>query len=471
MLAKLGAGRASGHADILRARLILRVLRLMPPRETVDSLIEARWVLPMAPANIILADHAVAVTAGRIVAVGPTREVASRFEAREHVIRPEHALLPGFVNAHTRAASVLLRGVPRAPSQDGARSGPPQRFASPDFVRDGTKVAIAEMLQAGITCFADTNLFPEESARVAASARIRAAIGLPVSDVPSAWAGNATEHLAKAEQIWDTYRSDPWVDLYFALPSPLEIGDATLSRLRRVADELDARVAMPVHESELGVREAVSRDGKRPLERLQSLGLLRPGFCAAHLNQLSASDLDIVTSTGIAVIACPQAGLRQGHGSAPLSQLESKGVTVGLGTGDPVFSGALDLLAEARAAALFGNAGSIRDLFGDPRIGDAEGALRMATLGGAMAVGMASRIGSIEPGKAADFVSIDLSSLPCQPPLRPAEAVLYAATRGQVVDVWISGRTAVADGRLLAFDEQEISALARHWGERVRLEV
>src|SRR5581483_5088666 len=139
-------------------------------------------------------------------------------------------------------------------------------FASPDFVRDGTKVAIAEMLLAGITCFADTNLFPEESARVAASARIRAAIGLPLADVPSVWAGNATEHLAKAEQIWDTYRSDPWVDLYFALPSALEIGDATLSRLRRVADELDARVAMPVHESELSVREAVSRDGKRPLE-------------------------------------------------------------------------------------------------------------------------------------------------------------------------------------------------------------
>jgi 5-methylthioadenosine/S-adenosylhomocysteine deaminase len=228
---------------------------------------------------------------------------------------------------------------------------------------------------------------------------------------------------------------------------------------------------MPVHESELGVREAVSRDGKRPLERLQSLGLLRPGFCAAHLNQLDGSDLDIVTSTGIAVIACPQASLRQGHGSAPLSQLESKGVTVGLGTGDPVFCGALDLLAEARAAALFGSAGSMRDLFGDPGVGDAEGALRMATLGGAVALGMGSRIGSIEPGKAADFVSIDLSPLACQPPLRPAEAVLYAATRGQVADVWISGRAAVAGGRLLAFDEHEISALARHWGERVRMEV
>jgi 5-methylthioadenosine/S-adenosylhomocysteine deaminase len=110
-------------------------------------------------------------------------------------------------------------------------------------------------------------------------------------------------------------------------------------------------------------------------------------------------------------------------------------------------------------------------LFGDPRVGDAEGALRMATLGGALALGVGSRIGSIEPGKAADFVCIDLSPLACQPPLRPAEAVLFAATRGQIADVWISGRAAVAGGRLLAFDEQEISALARQWAERVRLEV
>jgi 5-methylthioadenosine/S-adenosylhomocysteine deaminase len=440
----------------------------MPAPESADLLIEARWALPMAPANTVLTDHAVAVTGGRIVAVGPAREVKSRFEAREHVVRPDHALLPGFVNAHTRAASVLLRG---AGSAQNAGRGASFDFATADFVRDGTKVAIAEMLQAGITCFADTNLFPEESARVAASARIRAAIGLPVADVRSPWAANATEHFAKAEQIWDMYRSDPWVDLYFASPPPFEISDATLSRLRRVADELDARVAMPVHESESGVREAVSRDGKRPLERLQSLGLLRPGFCAVHLNQLEGPDLDIVTSTGIAAIACPQAGLRQGHGSAPLSQLESKGVTVALGTGEPIFAGALDMLAEARAAALFGNAGSTRDLFGDPRVGDAEGALRMATLGGALALGVGSRIGSIEPGKAADFVCIDLSPLACQPPLRPAEAALFAATRGQIADVWISGRAAVAGGRLLAFDEQEISALARQWAERVRLEV
>src|SRR5262249_19544417 len=115
-------------------------------------------------------------------------------------------------------------------------------------------------------------------------------------------------------------------------------------------------------------------------------------------------------------------------------------------------------------------AGSMRDLFGDPRVGDAEGALRMATLGGAVALGMGSRIGSIEPGKAADFVCIDLEPLACQPPLRPPEAVLFAATRGQVADVWSSGRAAVSGGRVLAFDAQEISALARQWGERVRVE-
>ena len=459
------------------------------PSETVDLLIDARWVLPIAPVNTALAQHAVAVADGRVVAVGPTAQMAARFQAREHVSRPNHALLPGFVNAHTRAATTLLRGT----SVEGPRSrwiretiSPlEQRFASPDLVRDGTRLAIAEMLQAGITCFAATDLFPEEAARVASSARVRAAIGLPVGDSPTVWADSANEYFSKAERLWDSYRADPWVGLYFGLGDSLSVADSTLSRLRRVADELDARVAMPVHESAEEIRDSVARFGKRPLQRLQSLGLLRPGFTAVHATQIDATDLDALSRTGVCVVTCPQANLRLGGGMSPLALLESHGVPVGLGTDSAACTGALDVLAEARAAALFGaavaaadrRAGSVgafrvvgaRDV---PAGGDgAASALRMATLGGAMALGMGSLVGSIEAGKAADFVCLDLGSLAFQPQVRVADAVLYSATRANASDVWTSGRRAVSEGRLLAFDEQEISALARQWAERLRLEI
>ena len=443
--------------DILQAHALFARFAHMPRQESADLLIEARWVLPMAPVNTVLADHAVVVTDGRIVAVGPTDRMNARFEPTERVVRADHALLPGFVNAHTHASATLLRGIPAEAVASAER-----RYASPDFVRDGTQIAIAEMLQAGITCFADVTPFPESTARTASSARMRVAVGLPLSDQANAWAEGATEHLAKAEQLWDSYRSDPWVSLYFALPTPALVSDATLGRLRRVADELDARVAMPVQESAAAVHESVARSGQRPLIRLQSLGLLRPGFTALHMTQLDQDDLPIAARNGVCVIACPQADLASATGHCPVARLESSGITVGLGTAGPARGGALDILAEARAAALSGDA----DASGQARL-TAASALWMATLGGASALGMSSLIGSIEPGKAADLVCLDLGTLACQPARHPQDTILFAATRAQASDVWTSGRAAVSARRLLAFDEREMLALARQWAGRV----
>jgi 5-methylthioadenosine/S-adenosylhomocysteine deaminase len=296
------------------------------------------------------------------------------------------------------------------------------------------------MLRAGITSFADMYSFPGEVARAASAARMRAAIGLPVADSPSLWAENATAHFEKAEQLWDEYQSDPWVCLYFAPHDAAEVSDQTLIRVRRVADELDARVAML----------------SPALERMHGLGLLRPGFTAIGLND---ADSELIRTTGICVVACVQADLRLGSGALSVSKLavsklDSQHVTVGFGTGDPASVGALDLLAEARAAALFDNGLT------------AEDSLRIATLGGATALGFGAVTGSIEPGKYADLVCIDLNRLACQPISHVPDAILFSATREQASDVWTSGRAAVSNGRLLAFDEQEISAFANRWSQR-----
>lgn len=398
----------------------------MPP-EPVDLLIEARWVLPMAPVNTVLTDHAVAVTSGRILALGPIAEMNARFEPRERVVRRDHALLPGFVNAHTLAPMTLFRGL---------RAQQAAPLSSPDFVREGTQLAIAEMLRAGITSFADMYPFPSEVARAAASARMRAAIGLPVADSPSPWAESATAYFERAEQLWDEYKSDPWVCLYFASHDSEGASDPTLIRLRRVADELDARVAM----------RAPS------LKRMHGLGLLRPGFTTVGVKDaLDDADTELIVTTGICVVANVQSDLRLGTSSILVSKLDSQHVTVAYGSGDPAAVGALDILAEARAAALFDNRLS------------AEDSLRIATLGGATALGLASVTGSIEPGKYADLVCFDLNRLACQPVTRVPDTILFSATREQASDVWTAGRAAVSNDRLLAFDEQELSAIANRW--------
>jgi 5-methylthioadenosine/S-adenosylhomocysteine deaminase len=427
--------------------------------EPADLLIEARWVMPMAPANTVLADHAVAVRAGRIVALGPIDEMSARYEPHERVVRRYHALLPGLVNSHTRAAMTLLRGLPvQGPKARWLREtvSPAERYClSADFVRDGTRLAIAEMLQAGVTSFADMYMFPEEAARVASTARIRAAIGLPIADTANAWADGATAHFAKAERLWDEYKSDPWVCFYFAPYPGAAISDETLIRVRRVADELDARVAV-----EMDMDGGAGADlHPSPLQRLEGLGLLRPGFAAIQPVDLHPQDLEIIIRTGLSVVAAPHSSLRLGSGACPVEQLHARQVVVGLATADPPSAGALDILAEARAATLTarGNGGSL----------SAETALWMATLGGATALGLGATIGSIEPGKAADLVCFDLAPLGSLPTRRPADSILFGATRQQVSDVWTSGREVVRDGHLLAFDETELSELAHHWQVRI----
>jgi 5-methylthioadenosine/S-adenosylhomocysteine deaminase len=373
----------------------------MPPKESVDLVIEPRWVLPIAPVNTVLTDHAVAVSAGRVVALAPVGEINVRFEPRERVVRTDHALLPGFVNAHTRAATTLLRGLPvYGPRRHWMRETvlPVARTCmSPDFVREGTQLAVAEMLRAGITAFADMYWFPEEAARVASSARMRAAIGLPVTDGPTAWAESATGHLAKAEHLWDEYQSNPWVSLYFAPHDAFGENDQTLARVRRVADELDARVAMYLGPDEVHVNHT---GGLSPLVRLQELGLLGPGFTAVHLAGADEEELEIAASTGICVVACQQSHLRLDAALCPVGALEARGVTVGIGTDSAVCVGALDVLGEARVGALIASLAARARVVGN-RVGrtadfwDAPGAGGRAGMHGGGGLGRAGVVGAV----------------------------------------------------------------------------
>jgi 5-methylthioadenosine/S-adenosylhomocysteine deaminase len=279
-------------------------------------------------------------------------------------------------------------------------------------------------------------------------------------------------HFVRAERLWDEYKSSPWVSLYFALPASYEISDALLTHVRSVADEIDARVAMPVNETEVEVRDTLSQHGCRPLQRLANLGLLRPGFTALHMNRLDEGDLDLARQTGIAAIACPQSDLRLASGACPVWPLSSRGVTVGLGTGSPLSAAAFDLLAEARLTAQLHASECVMRVRDD--VSDADAAqrtsafwLNVATLGGATALGVADTCGSIEVGKGADLVCIHLGSLASGPAASVADAVLYAVTRQQVSDVWVGGRAAVASGHLLAFDEQELQRLAKQWSAQI----
>jgi 5-methylthioadenosine/S-adenosylhomocysteine deaminase len=430
-------------------------------REPTDLLIEPRWLLPMSPASGVLEGYALAVNAGRICALGPAAELRERFEPRTHVLREHHALLPGLVNAHTRASEALLRAATSPTGRfTGAAAAEVAQRAGADFARDGTRFAIAEMLRAGITCFADLGPHPEEAARVASAAQMRAAIALPVSESPHA-ADSITAQLARAERLWDEYRSDPRISLFFAPLAAHVLSDATLTRVRRVADELDARLALCLNAPEdaaemlAQVRDAAPRPlgAGGLLQRLQALGLLRPGFAAITVRAVDAREVEVIAREGAALIACPQASLRTGAGAVALLG----GQRTGLGSDSAAEVGGFDLLAEARTAALLSGF-------------SAAAALRLITVGGATVLGLHSHIGSLEAGKVADLTCIDLQSLACRACARVEDAILFGATRTDVSDVWTGGRAAVSAGRLLAFDSEELADLPPRWAQRLKME-
>ena len=412
-------------------------------REPADLVIEPRWLLPMTGTGAALEGQAVVINAGRILATGAAGELLARFAPREHVRRSAHALLPGFINAHTRASLALLRACVPYGAAGSASEALVSRGAGADFVRDGTRLAMAGMLQAGITCFADLSLYPEETARAAAAAQVRVCVALPVAEDGE----GATVQLSRAEWLWDEYRSDPRVSLYFAPLSAATLSEATLARVRRVADELDARVAVSLDET-LALGEVRDAGAPALLARLAQLGLLRPGFTA--IGAPDSAGVELIERHGAALLSCPQSGLRAGRTAVALLA----GERTGLGSGNPVEVGVADMLAEARTAALLSGCSAAR-------------ALRLATLGGATALGLAAQVGSIEAGKAADLTCIELDPLTRSGSASVEDAIVFASTRAAVSDVWTSGRAAVKAHTLLAFDAAELERIPAHWTQRL----
>lgn len=435
--------------------------------EHVDTLIAARWVIPIEPDGQVLDHHCVAVRQGRIVAIEPREEALQRFRAEQILDRPTHVLLPGFVNAHTHAAMSLLRGAAESASLGHwltVQVWPlEKRWMDAEYVRDGTELAIAEMLSSGTTCFADMHLFPEVVAQTASAARIRACVGLPILDAVSPWADCVSAYIEKGLRLHDEYRDDPLITTAFAPYTPAAVSDETLSRLRRTADELDELpVIMQINES----RADAVTEGERTLARLERLGLLSPLLSAVHMVHADDEDLDRAAAGGISITHCPQSNLKLGNGVCPIAAIRSRGLNVALGTNSAASNNDLNMLDEMRTAALLVSGIPARrpERFAPMTAHDW---LHAATLGGARALGLTDVIGSLTPGKWADLCCIDLARPQSQPVYDPAVQIVYSVSRDQVSDVWVAGRPLVAGGELTQMDLADILRRAQDWQTRI----
>jgi 5-methylthioadenosine/S-adenosylhomocysteine deaminase len=434
--------------------------------EQIDTLVEARWIIPVEPDEVVLEDHAVAIRDGRILGILPQPEARRRFQPGTRVELSEHALIPGLVNAHTHAAMSLFRGLaddlPLMTWLNEHIWPAEQRWVSDTFVRDGTRLAVAEMIRGGTTCFNDMYFYPDETARVSSEAGMRAVVGLIVLDFPSVWATSADEYISKGMEVHDQFRNDPLVTTAFAPHAPYSVSDEPLQRVRIFSDELDIPVHMHVHETASEVEQSLSESGERPIARLDRLGLLTSRLLAVHLTQVEDHEIERLAELGVHAVHCPESNLKLASGFCPVHRLAAAGVNLCLGTDGAASNNDLCMLTEARTAALLA-----KGISGDASMLPAHTALRMATLGGAVALGLDAEIGSLSPHKAADIVAIDLSQLETQPVHHPISQIVYAAGRDQVSDVWINGHRVLKGRRLVTLDPQQILGEARGWAERM----
>ena len=429
-------------------------------------LINARWVVPVEPAGVALERHAVAVRGGLIEAVLPTAEAAQRYPGYARVDLPGHALIPGLVNAHTHAAMTLLRGI--------ADDLPLMRWlmehvwpaeakhVSPQFVKDGTLLACAEMLRGGVTCMNDMYFFPESAIESVLEVGMRAALGLIVVEFPSAYAADPDQYLAKGLALRDQWREHPQLSFCLAPHAPYTVSDASFRKVAQLAAELDLPVHVHVHETIEEIERSIADHGVRPLARLERLGLLGPNLISVHSVHLEPAEIALLARQGCSVVHCPSSNLKLASGLAPVAALLAAGVNVALGTDGAASNNRLDLFQEMRSAALLAKAVA-RDAAAMP----AHAALRAATLGGATALGLDARVGSIIPGKAADLAAVSFDRLELQPAYDIVSHLVYACGREDISDVWVGGERIVRDRAFTRLDLSDLQGRAQLWQTKI----
>jgi len=432
----------------------------------VDTLIHARWIIPVEPESVTYDFHSLVIDKGRIIDLLPTAAAKQKYQGTTTENLETHALLPGFINCHTHAAMTLMRGIADdLPLMEWLHNHIwplESKWMSEAYVKDGTDLAIAEMIMGGTTCFNDMYFFPNVTAQQSVQHGIRACVGMIVIDFPTVWAENSTAYITKGLDIHDQFRHQPLITTAFAPHAPYTVSDEPLQRIRILADELEVPVTMHVHETLHEVEEALAKTGQRPLQRLQSLGLLNPSFVAVHMTQLTSDEISLFAESGAHIIHCPESNLKLASGFCLVSKCLDAGINVALGTDGAASNNDLDMLGEMRTAALLAKAVA-QDASSLP----AMTALRMATINGAKALGLEQEIGSLAIGKSADIIALDLDHLETQPIYSPISLIVYSASRQQVTDVWVAGKQLLKQRQLTTIDTTVLKERVGEWQNRL----
>jgi len=404
------------------------------------------------------------ISGGRLLEVNATLELAS-FSGQ--VIDCSNCLImPGLINCHTHAAMSLMRGIADdLPLERWLKDyifPSESKHADRDFVHLGTMLSCLEMVLGGVTTFADGYFFMEKAAQATIEVGLRSVVAQGILDFPAPDAPSVGSWKERAEEFLSTCPRDALVSPALFCHSPYLCGPDTFREASRMARDHGVLLFSHVCETRREVQDIRARYSRTPVEHLQNLGVLGPSFVAVHLIHVSDEEMDLIARSGTKVVHCPESNMKLASGASPVQELIKKGVTVGIGTDGPASNNNLDLFEEMRSASLM--AKLVRN---DPESLNARTVLRMACSEAATVLGMEDRIGSLEPGKCADVIVIDLDRPHLTPIYDVVSHLVYAARASDVRDVLVNGRLVVLRGRVTTVDEEHIKAACRVIGDEI----
>ena len=432
----------------------------------IDLLLNCKWIIPIVPENQTLTDCAIAIDNGKIIGLLPQAEAARRFSAGKVQDLDHHIVMPGLVNSHGHAAMSLLRGyaddLPLRSWLENHIWPAEAKFLSEEFVRDGTRLSIAEMIRSGTTCFADMYFFDEAIATEVRNSGVRSQISFTVLDFPTPYGKNADDYIHKGLALRDNCKDQPLIKIACAPHAPYSVSDRALGILATYANELDMAIHIHCHESTSEITESLQAYDCRPLERLEKLGLLLPQTQLVHMTQITEDDIALVRDHNCHIMHCPQSNLKLANGFCPVVKFIENEVNVALGTDSAASNNTLDLFSEIKSASLLAKAVS-----GDAASLDAHAALRMATINGAKALAWDNEIGSLELGKQADIIAVKIDSISQQPLYNPASQLVYTNSGSQVSHSWVAGKMLLENRKLCTINERSLIQTTEQWRKKI----
>jgi len=434
----------------------------------VDSILRARWIIPVDSTEQVLEHHAIILDCGKILDIIPTQDVNSLYTATHDTYFDHHAILPGFINAHTHIGMNMLRSMSSdLPLLEWLKRSiwPLENLIiSEDYVEAASLSALGEMIKGGTTCINDMYYYAEQTAKSAAKAGIRATLSETLTAVRSPISASVDDCWLRTIQLFDSIESldNPLIRAAFGPHASFTTNQRILTDIAAKASQNRLGIHMHVHSSQAGVDQFIQKNRKRPLAYLNELGLCSPKLQAVHMTQVNEKDIAILKNTGTSVIHCPESNIQLNSGVSPVKRFLEEGINVALGTDSVASNHDLDMLSEMRTACYLDRIFQQKHETLTPKQ-----ALKMATINGAKALGIDTITGSLEKGKSADIIAINLNQIGTTPTFDPISQLVYAANSHQVTDVWVAGKALMKNRTLTTLNESALLNMNNQWQEKL----